>query len=122
RFERLPEAGTGQMFKIVDEATGEAVGSVGYWDQTRGGDDIYEMGWFVIPEYQGRGVASAATSLAIDRMRAERKHESVHAFPSIENDASNALCKKLGFTFVKEVHFEYPPGHYMRGNDWRLDL
>ena len=80
------------------------------------------MGWFVIPEYQGRGVASAATSLAIDRMRAERKHESVHAFPSIENDASNALCKKLGFTFVKEVDFEYPPGHYMRANDWRLDL
>jgi RimJ/RimL family protein N-acetyltransferase len=122
RFERLPESGTGQMFKIVDQATGEAVGSVGYWDLTLHGAEVYEMGWFVIPEYQRRGVASSATQQVIDRMRLERKHESIHAFPSIENEPSNALCEKLGFTFVEECEFEYPPGNFLRGNDWRLDL
>jgi RimJ/RimL family protein N-acetyltransferase len=122
RFERLPDAGRGQMFKIIDQATGEAIGSVGYWDQHVGGEDVYEMGWFVIPEFQGRGVASSATMQAIARARAEGKHRSIHAFPSIENAPSNALCRKLGFTLVEETEFEYPPGHRMRGNDWRLDL
>jgi RimJ/RimL family protein N-acetyltransferase len=122
RFERLPETGTGQMFKILDERTGEPAGSIGYWDQTVHDEPVYEMGWFVVPEFQGRGVASAAGAQVIERLRAERRHASVHAFPSIDNDASNALCRKLGFTLVEEVDFEYPPGHVMRGNDWRLDL
>jgi RimJ/RimL family protein N-acetyltransferase len=122
RFERLAETGAGQMFKIVDEATGEAVGSVGYWDSESRGEDVYEMGWFVLPEFQRRGVATAATTHVIERLRSERKHGSVHAFPSVENEASNALCRKLGFTFVEECQFEYPPGHMMRGNDWGLDL
>ena len=31
RFQRLGDAGTGRMFKIVDDATRDGVGSVGYW-------------------------------------------------------------------------------------------
>jgi RimJ/RimL family protein N-acetyltransferase len=122
QFERLPETGAGQMFKIVEEATGAAAGSVGYWDSQSRGEDVYEMGWFVVPEFQGRGLATAATTQVIERLRSERKHGSVHAFPSVDNEASNALCRKLGFTFVEECEFEYPPGHKMRGNEWRLDL
>jgi RimJ/RimL family protein N-acetyltransferase len=122
RFQGLPDTGTGQMFKIIDERSGEAIGSVGYWDLTLRDDEVYEMGWFVIPEFQGRGVASAAAVQVIARARSEGKHRSIHAFPSIENEPSNALCKRLGFTLVEETEFEYPPGHLMRGNDWRLDL
>jgi RimJ/RimL family protein N-acetyltransferase len=40
----------------------------------------------------------------------------------VENLASNAICRKLGFTLVEEAEFEYPPGNFMRCNDWRLDL
>ncbi len=32
RFEQIGDTGTGRMFKIIDQATGEAVGSVGYWE------------------------------------------------------------------------------------------
>ena len=70
-FEGLAEAGTGMMYTIVDAATGEKVGSVGYWDTTWRDEAIYEMGWFVIPDFQRRGVASAATSLAIDLVRGD---------------------------------------------------
>ncbi|MBD0382969.1 hypothetical protein [Paenibacillus sedimenti] len=35
---------------------------------------------------------------------------------------SNAICRKLGFSFIKECEFEYPPGSIMRCNNWRLDL
>ena len=30
--------------------------------------------------------------------------------------------RKLGFARIEECEFEYPPGHVMRSNDWRLDL
>ncbi len=47
RYERLTEEGKGRMFKIVHQSTSEAVGSVGYWDSTHHGEQIYEIGWSV---------------------------------------------------------------------------
>jgi RimJ/RimL family protein N-acetyltransferase len=123
RYERIAETGTGRMFTIVDDATGESVGSVGYWEREWRGAQVYETGWSVLPAFQGRGIAGAATALAIEAARSERKHRYLHAFPSVENPASNAICRKLGFTLVEErVEFEYPKGSFMQCNDWRLDL
>jgi RimJ/RimL family protein N-acetyltransferase len=111
-----------KMFKVVDGATGEAVGSVGYWERLWRDGEVYETGWSVLPAYQGRGIAAAATSLVIDLARAERKHRYLHAFPSVANAPSNAICRKLGFTLLEEVEFEYPKGSFMQCNDWRFDL
>jgi RimJ/RimL family protein N-acetyltransferase len=58
----------------------------------------------------------------VDRARAARKHRDLHAFPSVDNGASNAVCRKAGFALLRERDFEYPPGHLLRTNDWRLDL
>src|SRR5206468_3174130 len=55
RYERA-EAGD-QMFKIVDLSSGAAVGSVGYWDKEWRDKYVYEVGWMVLPEFQGRGIA-----------------------------------------------------------------
>jgi RimJ/RimL family protein N-acetyltransferase len=117
RYER--ESG---MFKIIDDETGEAVGSVGYWEKDWRGATVFETGWSVLPEFQGRGIAAAATRQLIERARAERRHRYLHAFPSVENAASNAICSKLGFELLGDSVFEYPKGHFMRCNDWRLDL
>jgi RimJ/RimL family protein N-acetyltransferase len=122
RYERLAATGTGRMFTIVEDTTGESVGSVGYWDRAWRDDGAYETGWFVIPAFQGRGIASAATAQTIELARADGKHRFMHAFPSVDNGASNAVCAKLGFTLLESREFEYPPGHPMRCNDWRLDL
>lgn len=122
RYERLAESGAGRMFKIVDDATGAAVGSVGYWEKTWRGEEVYETGWSVLPAFQGRGIAAAATAQAVAAARAERRHRFLHAFPSVANAPSNAICRKLGFTLLGEHDFEYPPGTVMRCNDWRLDL
>ena len=54
--------------------------------------------------------------------RARATHRFLHAFPSVDNAPSNAICRKLGFTLLGECDFEYPPGNRMRCNDWRLDL
>ena len=118
RYERIP----GQ-FKIVVE-TGEAVGWVGYWERGWRGEDVYEIGWSVLPAFQGQGIGAAATSQAIAVLKAEATHQHLFAFPSVENAASNAICRKLGFILVDETEYEYPPGSgsLMRCNDWRLDL
>lgn len=122
RYERIGGTGTGRMFKIIVQATGEAVGSVGYWDKSWRGTQVYETGWMVLPEFQGRGIAGRGTAAAIVAASNERKHRFLHAFPSIDNGASNAICRKLGFMLLEACEFEYPPGHLMRCNDWRLDL
>lgn len=122
RYERLVDSPTDRMFKIVDGATGEAVGSVGYWEREWRGEQVYEAGWSVLPAFQGQGIAGLATAQAIASVRAHGTHRFLHAFPSADNPPSNALCRKLGFTLVGEYEFEYPKGHFMRCNDWQLEL
>jgi RimJ/RimL family protein N-acetyltransferase len=113
---------TGLMFKIVDEESGKGVGNVGYWPRTWRGIEVYETGWMVLPEFQGRGIAGAATAQLIDLVRSRQDRRYLHAFPSVDNAPSNAICRKLGFTLLEAVDLEYPAGRFMRCNDWRLDL
>ena len=122
RYAKLAETGTGRMFKIVDVDSGEAVGSVGYWEKEWQDGVVYETGWSVLPEFQGRGIAAAATRQALDVAGSEKKHRWVHAYPSVDNAASNAICRKLGFELLGAFDFEYPPGNPLRCNDWRFDL
>jgi RimJ/RimL family protein N-acetyltransferase len=119
RYERLADSGQGRMFKIVDAATGESVGSVGYWERTWRDERVYEIGWMVLPRFQGQGIATLATAQAIAVARSDGKHRFLHAFPSVDNPPSNALCRKLGFTLVEACRFEYPPASFMQVNDWR---
>ena len=122
RFQRLGDAGAGRMFKIVDDASRDGIGSVGYWPRRWHDEDIYEMGWSVLPAFQGRGIACAATSQAIAVARSEQARRFLHAFPSASSAPSNAICRSTGFELLEACDFEYPPGHVMRCNDWRFDL
>ena len=115
------EPGSGQ-FRIVVGNGREPVGWVGYWDREWRGEQVYEIGWSVIPHFQGRGIATTATVQAIAAARAEGRRRFVHAFPSVANAASNAICRKAGFSLLGEYDFEYPPGHPIRCNDWQFDL
>lgn len=124
--ERLKERQAGyqvpgsRQYKIL--VGGDDAGWVGYWEREWRGEQVFEMGWSVLPRFQGRGVAGAATRQLIDIARAERSLRYVHAYPSIDNSPSNAICRRLGFELMGDDEFEYPKGHFMRCNDWRLDL
>jgi RimJ/RimL family protein N-acetyltransferase len=122
RYVHLPENGTDRMFRIVWGSDSVAVGSVGYWRKIWRDQAVYETGWLVLPAYQGQGIATKATRAAIDLARQEGRYRYMHAFPSVENTASNAICRRLGFTRVEECQFEYPPGRSMTVNNWRLDI
>ncbi|GAA2975640.1 hypothetical protein Sfulv_26000 [Streptomyces fulvorobeus] len=114
--------GKGRMYRVVLAADGEDAGTIGFWQRTWQGQEVYETGWAVLPGFQGLGVATAATRAVAAAARAERRHRYLHAYPSVENGASNAVCRKAGFELRGTCELEYPPGNPMRSNDWRLDL
>ncbi|MER6099591.1 GNAT family protein [Streptomyces sp. NPDC001728] len=116
------DPGAGRMFRIVLLPEEAVVGSIGFWVRTGDGEPTYETGWAVLPGFQGRGVATAATRAVAGEARRAGLHRFLHAYPSTDNTASNAVCRKAGFEPLGERDFEYPPGHPMRCNDWRLDL
>jgi RimJ/RimL family protein N-acetyltransferase len=109
----------GRMFVITIGPAREPAGSVGYWPHESGS---LETGWSVLPAFQGRGIATRGTDQCIDLAAAEGGFETVHAYPSVDNHASNALCRRLGFELRGRDTFEYPKGHWMTCNDWSLDL
>jgi RimJ/RimL family protein N-acetyltransferase len=113
RYARMSDS----AYKIVQAGVG--VGWVGYWARDWLGEEIYETGWSVVPAFQGRGLATAAMRDLIPLVPPDRV---LAAFPSVDNAPSNGVCRKLGFTLHGARDVEYPPGHPLRVNDWRLDL
>jgi len=118
------DPGAGCQFTILSGPLHAPAGNVGYWDSGWKGHTGWEMGWFELPEFQGRGIATSASRRVIGLITELRSHRFVFAFPSVENDPSNAICRKLGFTFVEEARSEYPPGSglFLNCNIWMLTL
>ncbi|GMA61053.1 GNAT family N-acetyltransferase [Alicyclobacillus fastidiosus] len=100
----------------------ESIGSVGYWERRWKDSDVYETGWKVVPEFQGRGIATRVMSILLNILQYEVQHATVYAFPSTDNLASNAICRKLGFSLVGETDFEFPKGKWIKSNEWCLHL
>jgi RimJ/RimL family protein N-acetyltransferase len=121
RYLQLSDPRAGQMFAVV-LGDGQRAGTIGYWERTWRDELVYETGWSVTPAFQGHGIATAAARAIARRARAQHRHKHLHAFPAADHPASNAICRKAGFTLCGETDFEYPPGTIMRCNDWRLEL
>lgn len=115
----LADAGTGAMFAVVSRE--ETVGSIGWWDSTYDGQGAYETGWFTLPDFQGRGYATAAVTTLVRLLRFHRRHDLLTAYPSVDNAASNALCAATGFA-QRETIDEELRGRPLRVNAWVLDL
>lgn len=121
RYLQLTDPGAGQMFAVV-LPDGRPAGIIGYWERPRPHGQVYETGWHVLPGLQGRGIATAAAKTVAALARAQHRHRQLHAFPATGHPASNAVCRKAGFTLLGETDIEYPPGNMMRCNDWHLEL
>lgn len=103
---------------VVDERT---AGTVTLWSH----GPISEIGWMVLPEFQGRGLGKRAVRALLDRARDEDRWGLVHAFPATTNRPSNGICRSLGFTFLAEREVTFA-GRVLRANQWvinpRVDL
>jgi RimJ/RimL family protein N-acetyltransferase len=118
-------AGTAWIKMIVpDQDRPEVVaGSVALWSHDEGqagGPRISEIGWMVLPEFQGRGLAKRAVAALLEMARDQDRWGLVHAFPKVTNGPSNGICRALGFRLAGEQDLLYA-GQVMRTNHWVID-
>jgi RimJ/RimL family protein N-acetyltransferase len=117
----LAAAGKCWPFLVIpDDATSPA-GEVTVVESSHDGEEIYEIGWMILPEFQNRGLASRAVREVIAQARAARKFGPLHAFPAVMNGPSNRICEKNGFTNLGECQAGFA-GRSLRCNHWRIDL
>jgi RimJ/RimL family protein N-acetyltransferase len=112
----------GLMMMYAIRRDGEGIGSVGYWQVERDGEPVYEAGWNVLPPYQGKGFATEAVRLMLAEAVRHGGRRAVHAYPSVDNVASNATCRSTGFRLLGQRDHEFPRDRWFRANDWRYDL
>jgi RimJ/RimL family protein N-acetyltransferase len=117
----LMEKSLARMYKIVDDNSDEVLGTIGIWRIDWKGPQAYEMGWFVLPEHRGKGVATEAARLIIAQARSDPDVGYIHAYPTVSNAASNAIARKIGMENLGQFDNEGFAG-VLRCNDWRIDL
>lgn len=122
RYLRLAREGTAHQFRIALPEHPEGVGVAGYWQREWRGEQVLEAGWSVEAPYRGRGIAPAAVRAMLAVIREHGEDRQVHAFPRVDNPASNAVCRKAGFRLLGEADFEVANGRVLHTNDWVVDL
>lgn len=95
-------------------------GTVALWTHDTDGEPISEIGWMVLREYQGRGLAKRAVRALLELAHEDGRWGLVHAFPGTANGPSNGICRSLGFTFVGERDTAFGD-RILRTNHWTID-
>jgi RimJ/RimL family protein N-acetyltransferase len=90
----LVSTGAGAMFRV--EVAGEVAGYAGWWTEQHEGSPVCEVGCAVEPPWQGQGVATEALRRVIADAVATTGRPVV-GYAAIDNEASNALCRRTGF-------------------------
>jgi RimJ/RimL family protein N-acetyltransferase len=107
---------------VPDEAApGVVAGNVVLWSHDEDdGPPISEIGWMVLPEFQGRGLGKRAVRMLLELAGEDRRWGLVHAFPATTNAASNGICRSLGFQLTGERDVTFA-GRVLRSNCWVID-
>lgn len=114
----VAEARSGAALIKMIEVGGVVAGSVTMWTQPGKGAEI---GWMVLPEFQGRGVGKRAVRQLLELGRGDERYARVHAWPGVTNAASNGICRSLGFEFVgvEEIIFA---GRPFSAHHWVIEV
>lgn len=106
---------------IPDPAAPEVVaGTVTLWSHDSEDGPVSEIGWMVLPEHQGRGLAKRAVRTLLEQARDEDRWGLVHAFPATGNGASNGICRSLGFRFIASLDVPFAD-RVLSANHWVID-
>ncbi|RLK25016.1 RimJ/RimL family protein N-acetyltransferase [Micromonospora sp. M71_S20] len=108
--------GSAWIKMIVPGGSAQVAGTVTLY--SHGG--VSEIGWMVVPEFQGRGLAGRAVRAVLALARTDGRWSRIHAFPATTNAASNAICRSVGFALVGEEQREFA-GRLFRTNHWVVD-
>jgi RimJ/RimL family protein N-acetyltransferase len=118
---RVEAPGRGDLFvSVLPDSETEPVGLLGVWRSEIGDDTVYELGAMILPSFQSQGVASRAFYLMLPLVRAAGITR-LDSFPGVDNVASNAILRRIGFTRVGERDLDYE-GRSLRCAHWTRDL
>ena len=92
-------------------------GTVTIWSHDLGDGPLTEIGWMVLPEFQGRGWGKRAVGALLEQAWREGRWGDVHAFPATGNGPSNGICRSLGFRLVGELDMSFAD-RVLRSNHW----
>lgn len=115
-------AGGSAWIKMIvpDDAPDAVAGTVTLWSHEADVGELSEIGWMVLPEFQGRGLAKRAVRAVLEMARDDGRWGRVHAFPGVTNAPSNGVCRSLGFHLTGEEEITFA-GAAMRVNHWVVD-
>ncbi|MFF9363861.1 GNAT family N-acetyltransferase [Streptomyces griseoluteus] len=107
---------------IIPETADPSVvaGTVSLWSHEADDQYISEIGWMVLPTFQGRGYGKRAVGALLEMAREDGRWGLIHAFPATNNLPSNGICRAVGFTFVGEQSLEFA-GRVLNTNHWVID-
>ena len=88
------------MYFFIDQASGQLIGSGGYKGAPV--DGRVEIGYEIAPEFRGRGLATQAAGLLVEKAFASGLAEVVQAQTLPEHNPSTAILQRLGFTRISD--------------------
>ncbi|MGW0083440.1 GNAT family N-acetyltransferase [Streptomyces sp. NPDC003393] len=102
------------------EAPDVVAGSVTIWSHDTDDGPVSEIGWMILPQFQGQGMGKRAAYTLLEQARDDRRWGVVHAFPATSNRPSNGICRSLGFRFIAEQNVTFAD-RVLRSNHWAID-
>jgi len=118
---RLEAPERGDIFvTIVPDGSDEPVGVVGIWRSEIDGETVHELGAMILPGHQAQGVGTETWDLVRPLVRAAGITR-LDSYPGVDNAASNAILRRIGFTRVGERDLDYE-GRPVRCAHWTRDV
>lgn len=102
----------------VIELDGVAAGLSGI--VVRPGTEFPDLGYALLPEFEGRGIATLAGHLVLKWASESGRWSHLDAFTMPHNEASNKVLQRLGFEDLGIVHLEAFNGE--ASQHWRKSL
>lgn len=96
---------------FAKEAPNDLLGWVSFIPFDAVGPEL-EMGWRLVRRAWGRGVASEAARRIVEHAFADPEVERIVADAHIDNGASLAVARKIGFRFTHDGEFEGLPSRF----------
>jgi [ribosomal protein S5]-alanine N-acetyltransferase len=91
------------LWLLRDRSTGEMIGRGGLQYTFVGGFSEVEVGWAIVPERWGQGLATELALLSVAVAFDDLNLQEIVAFTQPSNIASRRVMEKAGFTFERDV-------------------
>lgn len=89
---------------IIDKKTNQFVGWTGLkliTEETNRHINYYDLGYRLIKKYWGQGIATETALASLEYAFDKLKANEVYAIADCENDGSNKILNKIGFSFIE---------------------